>query len=525
MTTINTALQSMINSLHSRLISADVAQQLTPEEMTLVANAIANLQSHASWEQALIAIAEFHLNTSTESIESANQSLATTISELEVIYQTFSNKSESLDVLNTLVSDLNSIINNLSSELTTLTNTKIDELSSSLQVVKDSNIDYGTALPCKSIQTAVGTSAHVRPASFISIYDELTEKSQILVSSWAAGGVSGDYRDNSHYYEYSTGKKHNSGLLTLKKSYISGDSVLVPSSTKIFQNDNITLLPLLNSLSGNIEYTYLIILDNDSRLFKVNQVNSVSTLCGGNEWGAESGTDQYGVAANAKTSFIYDQDTNTVIIVGSDGLVRRVWSDKVEVLNQSTPLAQVSVLGWLNTNIPNRINFSSLKQAVSAKFYGFIGTQIDELTTNLFYNAGHTNRNITNNRNFYWIFNKNKKLVKIYIDIELVPLSIMNTNSGYQVYTLTNSINIYMSDESEKVLFKCNFIDSATGTTGGGSSSTSESYVPLVLDLKNRKLLVAACSAGGTRSRRPFGGLITGDGASVNYGAVIEFIF
>ncbi|WP_025740968.1 hypothetical protein [Salinivibrio socompensis] len=68
MATLNQAVQSMIDNLHQKMTSDT---PLTPEEQTLVAKALEALRNNYTWEQALVAVAEHHINESKAALESA----------------------------------------------------------------------------------------------------------------------------------------------------------------------------------------------------------------------------------------------------------------------------------------------------------------------------------------------------------------------------------------------------------------------------------------------------------------------
>ncbi|EKO3628989.1 hypothetical protein [Vibrio metschnikovii] len=72
MATLNSAVQAMIDNLHKKMTSDT---PLTPEEQTLVAKALEALRNNYTWEQALVAIAEQHIN---ESKAALTQALADT---------------------------------------------------------------------------------------------------------------------------------------------------------------------------------------------------------------------------------------------------------------------------------------------------------------------------------------------------------------------------------------------------------------------------------------------------------------
>jgi len=67
MATLNAAQQKMIDKLNDGLVNGT----LTPDDMAVISKAIAYLQSHTTWERALIAVAEEHLNTGTTALAAA----------------------------------------------------------------------------------------------------------------------------------------------------------------------------------------------------------------------------------------------------------------------------------------------------------------------------------------------------------------------------------------------------------------------------------------------------------------------
>ncbi|WEV89350.1 hypothetical protein H10PHJ05_49 [Aeromonas phage HJ05] len=79
MSTLNTAIQEMIN----RLAAGLQAGNLSSEDQLLISKALSALQDNGQWEQALIAVAEYHLNEGVGAMNSATGSLTTAKQELD----------------------------------------------------------------------------------------------------------------------------------------------------------------------------------------------------------------------------------------------------------------------------------------------------------------------------------------------------------------------------------------------------------------------------------------------------------
>lgn len=86
MTTINQTVQTMVDALHTRLVSPD---PLSAEEQMLISKALDALLNNAKWEQALVAIAELHIDDAKaalvqvgENTNLATQDLIAKINEL-----------------------------------------------------------------------------------------------------------------------------------------------------------------------------------------------------------------------------------------------------------------------------------------------------------------------------------------------------------------------------------------------------------------------------------------------------------
>lgn len=79
MSTLNTAIQEMID----RLTAGLKAGNLTPEDQLLISKALSALQDNGQWEQALIAVAEYHLNEGVGAMTSATAGLDTAKQELD----------------------------------------------------------------------------------------------------------------------------------------------------------------------------------------------------------------------------------------------------------------------------------------------------------------------------------------------------------------------------------------------------------------------------------------------------------
>ncbi|MCJ8270880.1 MAG: hypothetical protein MJK04_15945, partial [Psychrosphaera sp.] len=60
MATLNSAIEALVNNLHAKMTSND---PLSAEDQTLIASAIDKLSTHTTCEQAIVAVAEEHLNT------------------------------------------------------------------------------------------------------------------------------------------------------------------------------------------------------------------------------------------------------------------------------------------------------------------------------------------------------------------------------------------------------------------------------------------------------------------------------
>lgn len=72
MTTISTAVQGMVNNLASKMQSGT---PYTAEEQLLVAKAVTALQDNQTWEQAVVAVVEQHLNTATGALSAAQSDI------------------------------------------------------------------------------------------------------------------------------------------------------------------------------------------------------------------------------------------------------------------------------------------------------------------------------------------------------------------------------------------------------------------------------------------------------------------
>lgn len=109
MSTISTAVQELVNGLTAKMKSG---QPYTPEEQLLVTKAISNLQDNQSWEQALVAVAEQHINSASSALNTAstqfNQDSNSGVSALQAAESSLTNKTQQLDLLPKLSARSNS---------------------------------------------------------------------------------------------------------------------------------------------------------------------------------------------------------------------------------------------------------------------------------------------------------------------------------------------------------------------------------------------------------------------------------
>lgn len=97
MATVTNTIQALLASLHDKMISQ---YPLTPEEQLLAAKAVDALSQHASLEQALVAVAEQHLQDATCAMEDSTQqmvnALAASTSSAQSAYEQVSAKAGEL---------------------------------------------------------------------------------------------------------------------------------------------------------------------------------------------------------------------------------------------------------------------------------------------------------------------------------------------------------------------------------------------------------------------------------------------
>ena len=110
MATLSNAVQALVDSLHSKMTSQ---YPLSPEEQLLASKAIDALTEHTSLEQALVAVAEQHMDEAkaamVQSTDEATQALAASTVNAQTAYDNVSVKSQQLDKipeLQTQISEL-----------------------------------------------------------------------------------------------------------------------------------------------------------------------------------------------------------------------------------------------------------------------------------------------------------------------------------------------------------------------------------------------------------------------------------
>lgn len=159
MATLNSAVQLMVDNLHSKMTSN---APLSPEEQALIATAIDKLTDQSNWEQALIAVAEQHLNTAT----SALTSVQTDINSAKDTLQT---QNANLDLIPKIDSNFNGVSKPIFGVRPIEENGTTDAYrrSPSIFAVYDANGDTFAVRPSRHIKTA---SDHDNRLEYIKIH-------------------------------------------------------------------------------------------------------------------------------------------------------------------------------------------------------------------------------------------------------------------------------------------------------------------------------------------------------------------
>lgn len=207
MTTLNSAIQTLVNNLETKMLSN---VPLSAEEQTLIAGAIDKLAQHASLEQAVVAVAEEHLESAedslTEVVNAAKADLIQQVSEVKTDLM-----EQVTEAKNTMVSQLTDAKNALNSTLTTASSsmnaaqqdideasqtlatqnqhlTLIPEVKAGLQAVGDTVLSIKDSSNNESVQALISKTVFGVKAVEVHGKDENYARSSAIFAVYDANG-------------------------------------------------------------------------------------------------------------------------------------------------------------------------------------------------------------------------------------------------------------------------------------------------------------------------------------------------
>jgi hypothetical protein len=81
MATLNSAMQLLVDDLQGKMTSSDPQNQLSGEQQILIATAISKLADYSTWEQALVAVVEQHLENTSATFSDSLSNATTAVTE------------------------------------------------------------------------------------------------------------------------------------------------------------------------------------------------------------------------------------------------------------------------------------------------------------------------------------------------------------------------------------------------------------------------------------------------------------
>lgn len=216
MTTLTTAIQTLVNNLQTKMTSN---APLTPEEQTLVATAIDKLSSHATLEEALVAVASEHLGNATTALSDAK----TDISDAKAVIE-----AQAANL--TQIPQMNSQIATSLAEFTAKNTNMIDhKLAGMTRPVFGIN----------HIEVTNNSGNNARSQACFAVYDANGE-SYIVRPSYTNG--TNNYE--SQRFEYLSLPASGSGKQTLATHYVHSGTFYATPTSHMFRYGATATLPL-----------------------------------------------------------------------------------------------------------------------------------------------------------------------------------------------------------------------------------------------------------------------------------------
>lgn len=234
MATLNSAVQSLIDNLHSKMTSGSA---LSAEEQTLIAAAIDKLSSHGTWEQALTAVAEEHLNAATTHM---SQTLTTATSALTNAQSDINTAKDSIQTQNANLALIPDIQTNVESALSTFEQNNANNLTFGLASVTRRVFGH------KLIESVGTGSEKQRSQSAFAVYSDNGETHLLRPST--------SIPNNTNEYgrlEYLKIAADGSAKTTIKSHFLHGSTFYASPSTYIYRYGVSAFVPLASKDDAN----------------------------------------------------------------------------------------------------------------------------------------------------------------------------------------------------------------------------------------------------------------------------------
>jgi hypothetical protein len=227
MATLNSAIQALVDNLHGKMTGND---PLTAEEQTLVASAIEKLSNHTGWEQALVAVAEEHLDAATQAL---SQTLTTATGALTSAETDINTARDSMQSQNANLALIPQVSSDVQTALSNFSQTSTAELTSNLA---------GMPRPVfgiNKIETAGTGGTNQRSSSIFAVYDSSGE-SFIVRPSHSVSNNGSEY----NRLEYLKLPNDGSGKEVIGSHFIHNSTFYATPTTYIYQKGANAILPL-----------------------------------------------------------------------------------------------------------------------------------------------------------------------------------------------------------------------------------------------------------------------------------------
>ena len=321
MATLNTAVQAMVDNLHNKMTSNE---PLNGEEQTLMASAIDKLSGNTTWEQALIAVAEEHLNAATQTL---NQTMATTTQTLSDSLAT------ATGALTNAEGDINQARQTIETQNANLA--LIPQLGSDVQSALDgfgltnstqlrSNL-AGMARPVfgvNKIETPANSGINQRGTAVFAVYDASGE-------SWLVRPAFSNTNNTTEVgrLEYLKLLADGSNKSVIKSHFLYTNTFYAAPSTNIFYYGASAILPLAAKSDANDIAYDIVYSGQDSTTTSDNNYAGVYCRTAGYSTTSKpklniNATDQWGISTTTNHTYndvgvLYDNIKHCLVMVDS----------------------------------------------------------------------------------------------------------------------------------------------------------------------------------------------------------------